>query len=103
MPKDLKNTAASDFFKSMGAGTSSDSVAIASSNIGRNDKDEATVSISLPKKSREKKLISLRVNVTEYEEFSSIVEGLGYKNSEVLNHFIRDFIKANRNKNREGL
>jgi len=103
--KNLKNTAAGDFFKSMGANPNTESVETLGPNTGHKETDlrqesrnEATVSISLPKKSREAKLISLRVNVEEYTEFSKIVKELGYKNSEVLNHFIRDFIKANRKK-----
>lgn len=71
----------------------------ASSATIPNTSDEssgATFSMSLPKKSKKTKLTSLQVNEDEYKEFSKIVRELGYKKSEVINQFIRDFILANR-------
>ena len=98
MAKTIKRTAASDFFAGMDAApepaTKTEKPAITPKNT--TDVTEATVSISLPKKSKTGKLVSFLANEGEYAEFSQIVKDLGYKKGEVFNQFIRNFIQANK-------
>lgn len=59
-------------------------------------KNETTFSITLSKKSTRDKQVNIRVNDNEYDEFTKLARARGYKNSELINLFISEFVKANK-------